>query len=91
MAKGANDPQYKVRGTVAIGSLKVLQAHGLNTVDGIALSGALLKVLSDEKSLRSVMEAIFVDDFSQMEVENIDLKKVSAGVRDFLAGLVNPS
>lgn len=83
--------RYKLRSSVTIGSLRVLQKHGLNTIDGVPFSNAMLKVLADEKALREVIAAVFTDDLEQVPVENIESKKVSAGVRDFLLGLVNPS
>lgn len=88
MAKGSG---YTLRSSVTIGSLRTLQKLGLGTVEGVKFSQALLETMADETKLRQACNAIFAESFDAVPLEEIDLKRVSAGVRDFLAGLINPS
>lgn len=88
MAKGTG---YTLRSSVQVGSLRTLQKFGLGTLEGVKFSQSLLEVMGDESKLRQVCNAVFAESFDSVPLEEIDLKLVSAGVRDFLAGLINPS
>lgn len=90
MAKINTSNSLKMK-KVTLGSMKVLVAHGFNKMDNALLGQAVLDVCSDEKKLREICEAIFEDDFSNVDLTTIDLEDVAAGIKSFLQKLLNPT
>lgn len=73
-----------IRAKVTPKSLRVLARHNLLNDDNRGQQILKLYIDDDNKKLREVCEAVFVEDFSQVDFDEIDCEQVSMGVRRFL-------
>jgi hypothetical protein len=76
---------------VTLGSMKILAAYQLTKLENISLGQAILNICTDEKSLREICGAVFQEDFSKVDFNEIDLEEVARGIGSFLQKLLNPT
>ncbi len=74
---------FKLKPTTPRG-LRVLKLHGLLSNDNQEFVNSTTEVYIDPEKLREVCEAVFDEDFSKTDFDEIDLGMVNRGVRDFL-------
>lgn len=83
--------KYTVRKSVTIKQLRILDKYGLTLrgeVTDQAMAQNIFTVCLSEEKLREVMVALFEDDFSAIDIEEIDLGKVTEGWQRFLQSLL---
>jgi|GEM_PF-4037379 len=82
----AKDENYNIRKVTPRG-LKILKNAGL--LDGNLFTlGQACEIYLDETKLREVCDAVFAEDMSKMEYDDINLEVIGKGIRDFLQKLV---
>jgi len=77
-------PAYKVK-RITPRAMRLLKKHGLLANDNGEFVANITEVYLNEPVMREMCEAIFEDDFSNIDFENdLDLEMVNRGLRDFL-------
>jgi len=69
---------------VSANTIQVLKKHKLE-LSGEQYVNAWMDVSTNEKKLHEVLEAIYVDKFTDVKImESVDLEKVQEDIQDFL-------
>lgn len=76
---------------VSIATMKVLEEHGLNTVQSLKFSENLMSIMANEDKIRKVGCAIFGEDFNAIDLNALDMREFREGVTRFLSELMNGS
>ena len=85
------DLTYTLKSKVTHFSLKALEELELLTRDATSATQNIINVSLDESKLRDLCAAIFLDDFSKVQLEEIDIAKVVEGLNRFLSKWLRPS
>lgn len=56
----------------------------LDGIPGVTAAGNVLELVFDEANLRKLCETIFEDDFSEVDIMDVDLDRVGEGMQNFL-------
>lgn len=86
--------KYLLKKTVTLKSLRVLDKHGLALREPTTdqqMANKIITICLSEESIREVLAAVFDDDFSSVDIEEIDLSQVTSGVQSFLKKLLQPN
>jgi hypothetical protein len=66
-------------------AMKVLKVNGLLEVDNSKYIGNTIEIFLDDEKLKNVCTAVFDEDFSETDWDDVDLGAVNNGIRNFLS------
>jgi hypothetical protein len=87
MSKGLT---YNIKKVTPV-AMKVLMKNGMQIGTEGNITDLLLKIAVNENVRREICRVVFTDDFSKVNMDEIDLEEISKGIYRFLSAYLNPS